>query len=237
MVEPLEELDEVRAVEQPLQKTSPSEIDEVQAPDLTEVIEPDQFFAESPKPIETSEVEEASEVVPVDAVPREVASPSPDQQPVTTVMPSPQKPPPPFEERSEPPLRKPAEEPGQLAGAGGEAGDLDDGERGSGADASGGGVEGVTADYFAVLQAWLEQYKVYPRRAMSRRLEGIVSLRFVMNREGEVLDYRIEQSSGHRLLDRAVETLIERAQPLPTIPDEIQEKSLVLVVPISFLLK
>ncbi|MEM9629299.1 MAG: energy transducer TonB [Pseudomonadota bacterium] len=47
----------------------------------------------------------------------------------------------------------------------------------------------------------------------------------------------IEQSSGHRLLDRAVTALIERAQPLPSMPNDIEEPNLTLVVPISFVLK
>lgn len=152
------------------------------------------------------------------------------------VPPSPRKPLAPVKEGNEPTTAEPSVDTAQIAGAGGRAGDQEDGDLGSGQAASGGGDVGMRSDYYATLQAWLERHKVYPRRALSRRLEGVVSLRFVMDREGQVLDYRIERSSGHRLLDNAVETLIERAQPLPTIPDDIDETSLTLVVPISFVL-
>ncbi len=53
----------------------------------------------------------------------------------------------------------------------------------------GGGVPGPKPDYIALLQAWLERHKEYPRRARLRRQEGTVMLSFTMNREGSVLDY------------------------------------------------
>lgn len=52
-----------------------------------------------------------------------------------------------------------------------------------------------------------------------------------------MLEHRIEASSGHRLLDRAVETMIEEAQPLPAMPPEMQQAKLELVVPVQFDLK
>ena len=79
--------------------------------------------------------------------------------------------------------------------------------------------------------------KEYPRRAQCRRQEGIALLYFVMARDGRVLDYRIQESSGHALLDREVERMIERAQPLPEIPPELQQARLELVVPVHFLMR
>ena len=192
---------------------------------LTPQQDADELAALPPEP---PAIDEAADVTP-----EQVDTRSPDPEPV---LPPPRKPPPPEPTNTEPPAEEVSTKPAQLAGAGGEAGTQDDGDLGSGERASGGGAVGARADYFAVLQAWLEQHKVYPRRAMSRRLEGVVSLRFVINREGRVLDYQIERSSGHRLLDRAVTALIERAQPLPTMPNDIKETNLTLIVPISFVL-
>jgi protein TonB len=62
-------------------------------------------------------------------------------------------------------------------------------------------------------------------------------LRFVMDPEGRVLSYRIERSSGHRLLDEEVREMIERASPLPAMPDGMQQARLELVVPVSFFLR
>ena len=95
----------------------------------------------------------------------------------------------------------------------------------------------IRDSYMAQLQAWLERHKEYPRRAKLRRQEGTVLLYFVMNREGRVLEYRIRQRSGHASLDRAVEEMIERAQPLPKMPQEMRQARLELVVPVQFFLR
>lgn len=92
-------------------------------------------------------------------------------------------------------------------------------------------------DYLAAVRAWLEQHKEYPRPARMRRQEGTVLLRFVMDRNGLVLSSSIEQSSGHALLDQAVEDLLRRAEPLPPFPDTRQQARLEVVVPITFSLR
>jgi protein TonB len=102
---------------------------------------------------------------------------------------------------------------------------------------AGGGSPGPTPDYLGVLRAWLERHKEYPRPARTRREEGTVLLRFVMERSGRVLSYRIERSSGHPALDRAVEEMLARAQPLPAMPPEIRQARLELVVPVQFALR
>ncbi len=58
-----------------------------------------------------------------------------------------------------------------------------------------------------------------------------------MSRDGTVLEYRIEQSSGHTLLDQEVEAMIERAQPLPAMPDFMTQARLELVVPVDFAIR
>jgi len=93
-------------------------------------------------------------------------------------------------------------------------------------------MPGATADYLAMLQAWLEKHKEYPRRAQRRRQEGTALLYFVMDREGRVIEYHLQQSSGHDLLDREVAAMIERAQP-----EEMDRARLELVVPVQFFLR
>jgi protein TonB len=124
-----------------------------------------------------------------------------------------------------------------VSGSGGRAGA--DGPAAAGADSggAGGGVPGSSADYLDLLRTWLERHKEYPRRAQLRRQEGTALLRFVMDRDGHVLSYRIEESSGHATLDDAVEEMLERAQPLPTMPPEMTQARLELVVPVTFQLR
>ncbi len=57
-----------------------------------------------------------------------------------------------------------------------------------------------------------------------------------MDRDGHVLSAKIEKSSGFNLLDKEALTLMQRAQPLPRPPPEIQGEHLELVVPIQFFL-
>lgn len=132
---------------------------------------------------------------------------------------------------------------GQLADSSGTAGGASSGAPTSG-DARGGsgnqgsiGSPGERADYLTELQLWLERHKKYPRKAQRRRQEGTAKLFLIMSRDGNVLDYRIEESSGHRMLDREVKAMLLRAQPLPTMPDFMPGMSLELVVPVVFSLR
>ncbi|WP_416897090.1 MAG: TonB family protein [Minwuia sp.] len=122
-----------------------------------------------------------------------------------------------------------------LPGAQGKSGPRSDSGAGSqSGQQQGGGSPGQRADFLAQLQLWLERHKKYPRMAQRRRQEGTAQLYFVMRRDGTVIDFRIEQSSGHRLLDQEVEAMIQRAQPLPQMPDFYPGSRLELVVPIVF---
>jgi periplasmic protein TonB len=123
-----------------------------------------------------------------------------------------------------------------VAGAGGKAGSGETTDAGNGDNAAGGGTPGASPDYMARLRAWLEKHKRYPRSARLRRQEGTAMLSFVIDREGRVMEYSIRESSGHRILDEEVAAMIERAQPLPGFPDDLQRSRLELVVPVQFFL-
>lgn len=122
-------------------------------------------------------------------------------------------------------------------GAQGRSGAGQSAQAGSTESRSGGGRPGVSVDYYTILQAWLEEHKEYPRRARNRRQQGVVWLYFVMDRQGHVLEHRIDRSSGYDLLDREVEAMIARAQPLPAIPADMTQARLELVVPVQFQLR
>lgn len=127
-----------------------------------------------------------------------------------------------------------------VAGSAGKSGAQDSqnaGTTNSTSASAGGGMPGSSADYLALVQAWLERHKEYPRRAQLRRIEGTAVLRFVMDREGKLVSYRLERGSGHSVLDEAVREMIERASPFPPLPPEIQQANLELVVPVSFYLR
>lgn len=83
----------------------------------------------------------------------------------------------------------------------------------------------------------LNRYKRYPEVARARRTEGVVSLRFTMDRKGHVLSYEIVKSSGSPELDREAQDLLKRAEPLPPIPAAFARDTLDLVIPVEFFLR
>jgi len=62
---------------------------------------------------------------------------------------------------------------------------------------------------------WLAQYRAYPIAARRARIEGTVHLRVTLLPDGRLVDARIEQSSGHAVLDQAALDLLSHAAPLP----------------------
>ena len=72
---------------------------------------------------------------------------------------------------------------------------------------------------------------------MARRQQGTATLYFVVDRAGRVLEHRLEQSSGYRLLDREALAMIDRAAPLPRMPAAMSGDDLAVIVPIQFALR
>lgn len=104
-------------------------------------------------------------------------------------------------------------------------------------DASDSGLAGVAEDYYAELASWLGQHKRYPRRAKRNGQEGTVEVEFVIDQAGRLLRHRIVTSSGFELLDEEAYALIERAAPMPSIPEKMDSDALTIITPISFSLR
>ncbi len=100
-----------------------------------------------------------------------------------------------------------------------------------------GSSERATADYITRLRAWLSRHKYYPEEARRARAEGTVRLYIAVDRYGQVLSYSIEGSAGNAALDRAAREMVERAEPLPAMPDATQRTRLELIVPVNFTLE
>jgi protein TonB len=90
------------------------------------------------------------------------------------------------------------------------------------------------ADYLMHIRTLIEQQKRYPPMAQRLGMEGEVRLWFVLDRQGRVLDYRIDQGSGHAMLDEEVERLIQQIAAFPPVPPDMGVSRLELVVPINF---
>ncbi|MDR1165216.1 MAG: TonB family protein [Deltaproteobacteria bacterium] len=93
------------------------------------------------------------------------------------------------------------------------------------------------AAYKTKVKRKLERYKKYPPRARADRIEGLVTIRFTLNRQGEVVSASVVKSSGQPILDDEVEALLRRVNPFPKFPDELPDSTLTLTAPIQFALR
>jgi periplasmic protein TonB len=91
--------------------------------------------------------------------------------------------------------------------------------------------------YLSLLFSKLESNKVYPHTARIRKEQGTAVLRFTIDRNGHVLAYRLDKSSGHGDLDHEVEQMLARSEPFPQMPPDMTQAQLELVVPVQFSLR
>lgn len=93
------------------------------------------------------------------------------------------------------------------------------------------------ADYFSLVSAHLNRRKVYPAAARQARQQGVVTVRFTVDRNGGVSGISIKRGSGHELLDNATLELLHRVAPLPRMPSAMQRDSVTLSLPIDYSLR
>jgi protein TonB len=143
-------------------------------------------------------------------------------------------PPPPPLPKEDKPKPKPRPKPVQ-------AGPPSIGPPGTGLGGSGGGTgrgnPSALGAYKAKVQRKLERYKKYPPRARSERQEGTATVRFTINRNGQVVRFELIKSSGYPILDDEVAALLRRVAPLPELPAEIPDPTVTLTAPIQFALR
>ncbi|MEM1111914.1 MAG: energy transducer TonB [Pseudomonadota bacterium] len=191
-------------------------------PEVIEAVEPEEQPEPQPQPTE-----------PIDPI-KPTVEPEPTPEPVQEVQLEALK-----QITSVPePVALPAPTPqATLAGNAGKSGTTTFDDKGSGDNTTGGGLAGDTENYAATLLAWLGQHKEYPRRARVRKQQGTALLYIEINRQGEVLNYRIHQSSGYKMLDKETLAMLKRAQPLPAMPASITGETMELIAPVEFFLR
>lgn len=95
---------------------------------------------------------------------------------------------------------------------------------------------GTSRSYAAKIRSWLYAHKIYPRRARMRREEGLVRVRFVIDRAGLLVEGMIVDGSGVGSLDEEAMAMMRRASPYPMAPADLPGERIEFVVPIEFAL-
>ncbi len=73
------------------------------------------------------------------------------------------------------------------------------------------------ADFARSVRQKIESHKVYPAEAQSLGMTGSVTLRYVIDRSGKLLEVDVVSSSGSKLLDQAAVQAVRKTsfQPIP----------------------
>lgn len=95
----------------------------------------------------------------------------------------------------------------------------------------------VPASWTARLFAHIARHKRYPPEAEQRRQQGTSLVRLVIDHAGNVLSARLEQSSGHALLDAEALDVVRRSAPLPALPEDIAAPTVEIFLPVGFRLR
>ena len=90
--------------------------------------------------------------------------------------------------------------------------------------------------YRDVLLAHIAQFQRYPAEARRARMEGAVEVRFILNRNGDILQAWIIASSGIEMLDQEALAAVRRAAPMPQVPLDLPE-TVDITLPIDFEMK
>ena len=126
------------------------------------------------------------------------------------------------------------EAPPQLSASVAETSPLQGGMSG-GASGTGTGASGcLDPAWMHAVTERVRQFFYYPAAALAVRRTGLVMVHFAVRRNGEIERLGISKSSGDQGLDKAAIDIMQRAQPLPPIPDRMHTDRVEGEMPINF---
>ncbi|MEP9359946.1 energy transducer TonB [Sphingomonas sp. KR3-1] len=104
--------------------------------------------------------------------------------------------------------------------------------QGAAGGARAGGVFDISS-YRAMIEARIWRARRYPPELAGRGVRGSIDVSFTISRDGAVIDSFVRHSSGDDGFDRAALATVERAAPMPGIPDPLPD-TMRFVVTIDF---
>lgn len=95
-------------------------------------------------------------------------------------------------------------------------------------------IDAARASYARTLGAAIQKHLKYPRLAEMRKMQGKVLVWVKQDENGNVVESRVEKSSGFDILDRQALETVKNASPLPLPPVVLRNDSFTLTVPVIF---
>ncbi|NVL89504.1 MAG: energy transducer TonB [Desulfobacterales bacterium] len=92
----------------------------------------------------------------------------------------------------------------------------------------------TSISYLEMVRLKIERHKEYPVMARIRRIEGRVTIRFVITPEGDIRATRVVKASGHPTLDTAALRAVQDAAPFPKPPPRFFKGEIPLEVTMIF---
>lgn len=89
-------------------------------------------------------------------------------------------------------------------------------------------------DYLEMVKLKIEAQKRYPEQARKDRIEGRVTVRFVITPEGDIQAVEIAKRSRSSLLDAAATKAVKDAAPFPRPPEQYFKGDIPLVITVVF---
>jgi protein TonB len=89
-------------------------------------------------------------------------------------------------------------------------------------------------DYLSRVFRHLERYRAYPQMAQQNNQSGRVVTRVTINRDGGLIDARIDTSSGWPLIDTAELDAIRKAAPFPPVPSDMPGDPVILILRMNY---
>lgn len=77
------------------------------------------------------------------------------------------------------------------------------------------------APYLTKIKEKIEEIWSYPHKAFERKIEGISTVRFSIDKSGKLVTNRIIKSSGYDVLDREAVSVVRAATPFEPFPQSI----------------
>jgi protein TonB len=106
---------------------------------------------------------------------------------------------------------------------------------GNGTGGNGSGLAGcIDPVWMRAVTERVRQFFYYPDAALAVHKTGLVMMHFDVRRNGQIDRLSISKSSGDEGLDKAATDIMQKAQPLPPIPDRMHTDRVVGDLPINF---